>query len=796
MVRAPLVPVCFAFLLGILLAARLPLPLSLTLTGICIGAAVASHRRPVIAQWLLLLAVAGLGTARMSATCRLPAHHIARVATEAPRHVTLRGIVQSDPVTAPTPFGDTSVSAIIAVQALNDRAAWRTTTGLARATILHPSVALQYGDEITLQGTLREPPAPGNPGMFDYRAFLARQGVRALLRVSRRDDVVVVRHHQGRWLTRIAYRWRARLIALIRRYLPPQDAGMLAALLVGDRSDLSPDLTDAFILTGTMHIIAISGFNVGLLAMCALWLLRVCWAPRRWRIAATMALLGLFMVMTGGHAPVVRATVMAWVVLGGMLLSRAGAITNSLALAALLILAWSPHQLGDPGFQLSFAAVIALVTIAPRVMAAIERTRRGAAFTSTRVRRYAVELAVATLAATLGVAPLVLHHFGVISPIGLVANLLVVPLASLLVIGGLGFLLLAHLMGILAAGAGWWLAQLLHVWVAVTMWCARVPGGGWYVAPLPWWGVALLYACGLLAWYRRELKLPEARLMLVWLLLFNGWVWARALTPAAHELRVTALDVGHGDAILVECPERGRFLIDGGAGGAYDQGRRVIAPYLRSRGIRRLDAVVVMHPDSDHVGGLASVLASFDVGAVLENGDEKPTAAFAQYRAIVARKHIPRFVVARGDRVLGFPDVNIEVVHPGHDAALHGNDRSLIVRLRHGATTFLFTGDADEAGLASLLMHEPHLRADVLKVPHHGSALGPLTERFFAQLDPSIAIISMTVHAATPLPHPLTLAALDRAGVECYLTGRDGAVTITSDGRQVHVAAHRRAASR
>ena len=212
----------------------------------------------------------------------------------------------------------------------------------------------------------------------------------------------------------------------------------------------------------------------------------------------------------------------------------------------------------------------------------------------------------------------------------------------------------------------------------------------------------------------------------------------------------------------------------------------MIAPYLRARGIRRLDAVVVTHPDSDHVGGLASVLASFDVGAVLENGDEKPTAAFAQYHAIVAR----------GDRVLGFPDVNIEVVHPGHDAALHGNDRSLIVRVRHGATTFLFTGDADEAGLASLLTREPHLRADVLKVPHHGSALGPLTERFFAQLDPSIAVISMTAHAAQPLPHPLTLAALDRAGVECYLTGRDGAVTISSDGRQVHVAAHRRAASR
>jgi len=790
MLRSPLVPICLAFLLGLLLAPLRPVPLvwssGLALVGV--GMAVVGRRRPRLAQWSLLLAVTLVGMARWTLGEHQPPHQLATWTAETPRVVRVQGIVTSDPVETMTSFGEPMTTALLDVQALRDDGTWQPTTGRLRITWMQPTQSLAYGDALLIEGALTRPRTPGNPGTFDLATSWARQGVHARLRVRPHDGVALLRRGQGHVLHATAYRLRRMARQCLQRVLPPEHGQLLAALLLGDRTGLSPELEEALVLTGTMHIMAISGFNVGILACALLWLLRMLWVPRCWRLLLTMACLGLFMLMTESRAPVVRATVMAWVVLGGMLLHRESTIYNSLALAALLLLGWNPRQLGDAGFQLSFAAVVALVTLTPRLTSACQSTACGQWLLQRRWGGACARLGLVSCAAWLGVTPLVLHHFGVLTPVAVLANMVVVPLMSGLLLLGALLVVVTSLSALVGAWCGWLVSHCAHLALVTVHAWAHVPWGGWYVAPLPWWGVMLLYGCGCLVWFRRQLKLPEARVAMVWLLVVNVWVWGRALTPPSQELRMTALDVGHGDAILLEFPQRGRLLIDGGMS---DQGRWTIAPFLRARGIRRLDAVVLTHPDGDHVGGLATVLQSFDVGAVVENGDEKSTAGFQRYRALVEAKHIPRLVVNRGDRLVGFPDVTLDVLHPGPRDQLPANDRSLILRVRHGARTFLLCGDADETGLAALLRADAALRADVLKVPHHGSDLGRITHPFITQVEPSIAVISMVEHSAQALPHPTVLKALDRFGVECYLTGRDGATTIRSDGRELRVTAYR-----
>jgi len=614
-------------------------------------------------------------------------------------------------------------------------------TGRILLGLYGPPPPLAEGQRIAVDARLERPVGFRDPGVFDAAARLAREGIHVTGSASA-TRVVPLEPPAPPWPARV----RRFALAAFAERLPPASAGLLGGLVLGNRTALPADVQDAFRRAGVFHVLAVSGFNVALLAGAVWTLARAAGGGRRAAAAGgIVAVLG-FAAVVGPEPSVIRATIMAVLVLAAVLLDREASVTNSLALAALVILAARPGDLLDPGFQLSFAATVGIVA-APMPRGAV-----------------AAALAV-SLAAQLAVLPVALVHFNQLSTIGIVANLAAVPLAGAATVLGL-LAMVAAAVGDLAAaavfGAVW---PLLLVLRAVAALAAAVPGAVIHL-PAPGAGAVVAYAAGLggalAAWHWRTRR-AACRTLAAGAALALVTAAALAalpiLTRGDGRLRVTVLDVGQGDAIVVETPDGRAVVVDAGAGGPWrlDAGERAVAPFLWNRGVLTLHATLTTHADIDHAGGMAALRRFF---AITESWDD-----------------------AAGPRSVGGALLTpIAADVPGG----RRNDRATMLRVELGLASVLLASDVEAAGERALFEARIPLGATVLKVGHHGASTSS-TAPFLAAVRPTVAIVS--VGARNPYGHPDAgaLARLAAVGARVYRTDRDGAVLVETDGRTLSV---------
>ena len=375
--RAPLVPVTAAFLLGILLATHVPLaPLGLVGAGLLSAGLVCRGRRRAKTRLLALLALwLCLGMARMAAWQAHPDAQLRDLLSDEPQATQVHGVVLDDGAIT-VMNGQRGQRCVLSLRHARLGGRWRPIHGRVQARLAPlekrsaltglaaGALAVSYGDELVTEGAWSRVPAPGNPGQYDWRASLARKRIHGLLRVRPFDGLVVLRSGQGNPLLDAVFRWRRRWATLIERHFAPSHAGLLLAALLGARTEMEEDIEEAFVTTGTIHLLVISGFNVGIIALLLEWLLKLLGVPWRLRLAGGALGVGGYCLLTGLAPPVARATVMAWVVLGAFALDRVISWPNTAAAAALVILWVEPSQLFDPGFQLSFGAVLSLLAFA------------------------------------------------------------------------------------------------------------------------------------------------------------------------------------------------------------------------------------------------------------------------------------------------------------------------------------------------------------------------------------------------------------------------------------------------
>jgi competence protein ComEC len=726
----------------------------------------ASAARLVAGTIALLVAVACAGILR-AATPPLPPDHLARVPGLAV--ATLAGRVASEP----TSRGPQFTSLLLDVDTLVSGESTRAVRGRVLVSLYGAPPPLAEGQRIFGEFRLRPPRSFRNPGAFDYAAHLARRDIH-LLASSRADRLTLLTADAPPW--RVVIKRRA--LAIMHGALPPASAALLAGLLLGERAELPQETHEAFRRAGVYHVLAVSGFNVALLAAAVFAMLTLVGVPRRAVAVVAIAVVIGFAFVVGPEPSVLRAAIMGVILLSGLALERETRVLNSVAAAALAILALRPGDLMDPGFQLSFGATLGLVLLGSPLASALGR--RG-------VPSWLASGVAVSLAAQLAVTPVMLAHFNQLSLIGVVANLAVVPLAAVATVAGLLAVVLALASDVLGGALfdGVWLVLLalrasVHLAALVPAAMIHLPAPPWPATVAFHAGLALgalalrsapspgVSAAGTASWHRRALATLAAAGVLGGTLI-ELWPVVR---PADGKLRATFLDVGQGDAIAIELPDGRTVLVDAGPGGPgrLDAGARVVAPFLWNRGVQRLALVVPTHEDADHAGGVPSILERFHVKEVWSTpGATGPDGS--------------------GYRRRWFGDVAVGVLHPpeaGLPASRRGlaadrNNGSLVLRVDFGLVSLLLTGDIEHEAEEHVLASGAPLRSLVLKVGHHGGARST-TDAFLDAVSPSFAVVSAGAGNRFGHPAPSTLERLRRAGARIYRTDEQGAIELETDG--------------
>ena len=683
------------------------------------------------------------------------------------------------------------------VEAIRRWDSWMQYSGSAAVTVVRShrdstNLQLDYGARVLLFGQLGPPPEARNPGEFSPRRYFQANGISLVFFARGHRTVVVLDSSGGTWWMREAVvPVRKMVLAEIDRTIGGEKGEFLKGLLIGERSGIPVTTRQAFVNAGVAHVLAVSGSNVAVVAMVLVLLLGLFRLPRWVCSIAVAAGLLFYMMLTGNQPPVVRATIMAVVVLLGRLLERKTNAYNVLGVSALVILAIDSRQLYDVGFQLSFGAVLSIVYLYPKLNAWVSiidgRTRLR------RIALWLIRLCAVSLAATVGTLPLTALSFGRISIIGILANMIVIPATSLSVV--LGFVsslccVLSPFVGSVYAGVN---DVVLQCTLAVTECSGGLPFA--YIDTLRFRPVdavpfyAFLSFC--IYFGRPVIARKLFILLLIGLDLALLWPDGPAHVRTRGTLRVSIIDVGEGDAVLVEFPRGEIMLVDAGPlTGTYDAGEMVVVPFLRRRGITRVDLLVLTHPHSDHFGGAPSVIRHFDVKRVVDSGQPERSSLYSNYMGAVNASGAPRLTVKKGEMIDASSDVRVYVLSPipellvtdTLDQKANLNNTSVVLRIVYGSISLLLAGDAERLSEDWMTSsYGDFLCSTMLKAGHHGSSTSS-SEQFLKCVRPSFVAISVGKNNKFHHPSASVLRRFGSMELEIMRTDDDGAIIVETDG--------------
>ena len=642
------------------------------------------------------------------------------------------------------------------------------------------------GRRIELPVTFRRPARYLNDGVADFERDLALDGI--ALNASAKSALLVGLVARGSLVEEVSAEVRALVRRRVARWVGsahPLAAGIVTAILIGDRTGLPDDVRTRLQAAGTYHVIAISGGNIAILAALMSAALLVTGMSGRWTSVTIVLGVVAYATVVNAGPSVWRATATAVAYLVARVIDHRAPPWNAMAVSAALLACTAPLDVRDAGFALTFGATAAIVETAAR----LPRLTAGSP-SLLHVRTWVVATIAASAAAEIVLLPIAASVFSRVTCAGLVLNLAAVPLMTIAQVAGLV---------VVAGGDVEWIASAaggLAAWAAATL-----VGSARLIDLLPWLAIrvpapsvslVVVYYVSLAA----ALWLPgRARAVIVaacGVLILTGAVPAVRPHPNDGRMRVTAFDVGQGDSLLVQTPGGHSIVVDtGGAGldgAAFDIGGRVLTPALWARGVRRLDVLAITHGDPDHIGGAAALVRDLKPRELWQGVDVPRHEPSRNLRTTALEHGITPTGRIAGDTVR-VDEVSIRVLHPPvpeWERQRVRNDDSLVLEVRHGDVAILLTGDISAAIEQAILPRLTPARIRILKVGHHGSRTSTSQELLDAW-KPQVAIISCGRGNRFGHPVPEVIGRLEMAGVAIYRTDRDGQVTIASDGREVNV---------
>jgi competence protein ComEC len=737
--RQPVVGLALMAAMGIIIADVLPLPgaalIAVTIIlAICI---VIVACRPTL---LVTYVIVGLGffVLHNLETSNTEGQQLADELGGRPRVVTAMGCVITEPKIAPSGFA----TFLLKLKSIEfegrkqpTRAVWQ----------VRWKGAPEFGDELKLFGIAEVIAPPRNPGEFDMRSYLARHDVRRMLFVRYSEDGTLIRHGGGNPILRLAQKSRAWMQNALCRGLEnaPEVQNFLSGIVLGLRHQTPEDIEEPFQQTGTLHLFAVAGLHVGIVAALLWMLAMVARLSRKWAAALIIPLLLFYAAVTGLHVSSIRAAVMSSILFGGLFFERKVFVLNSLAAAAFFLLCWNTNELFSTGFQLSFAVVGAIILFAdpfaeflqrrtapdpflPRSLLRGPQRRMHAAF------EWLCRGTGVSLAAWVGSLPLVLWYFYIVTPISLVANLIVVPIAFFILAIALLSLLSTPLLPGLAVifnNANWLLVQLV---MGIVQFLAHVPGGHFYVEHPHW--------------------------------------------PEKLVAKITVLDVGAGAAVHLQTGSA-NWLLDCGNERTY---QRVVREYLHWAGINRLSSLLLTHGDALHLGGTAQLLDDFPQIRVVDNAAPDHSGAHRKVQHLFRERGIKLDNLFAGDSFRLSRDVTAHVLFPPRNfSAPIADDQAYVIHLVVApATWILFMSDSGIKTEQALLASGLNLQSDIIiKGQHHSGESG--SDAFFDATRPRLIIATSRDFPGYERISDAWVENIRKRGIKLFRQDEAGAVTLS-----------------
>jgi len=774
--------------------------------------AILNSKKRIVSHLYIYIALLFFGIAYYANSITLPPEHISYYLSDEPREIIVRGEIVSDPLTSTTFYGTHKNSFLLKADACRQDSGWWKTTGLVKVDVYSDNEkTMSFGDVVILKGFISKVSCLKNPGLFNYSNYLKIKEIYCFLKVRNGLVSVCAKNKTNRFKD-IAYSLRRGMRDSFDRYLDAEHSGFIKTILIGDRSDLGYGIKEDFIKTGTVHILAISGLHVGLIATLILWLFSMLGLPKKLNLIFTLIFLIFYSFVAGSNPPVIRAVIMFFMFAAGYLINRDSDTLNTLSLAAFLILLWNPKELFDPSFQLSFASVGSIIILAPKIDKLLGLDSKQQKSLLSKMKIYILKCSSVSVAAWLGTSPLISIYFSMVSPVAILANLIVIPMlflvisvSFLLFLAALASSIFASLIGQTLCAIENMLFFINHIFSELSFAYLRVGSISAGFLALYYAFISLWCLPETVNFERIRIRKPQALLLL--LLAFNILIWGGYMNSCKGYLKILFFDVGQGDSVFIEFPKKGNMLIDAGGGeegGKVDAGKSVIAPYLWSRGINKIDLVLISHFHEDHFGGMVYILKNFKVGCVVDNGDiDNGTKIYDAYIRILKAKKIRRITVTDGCLISSFPDAKLFILNPQEKSTSYlsseiqsprgsfdlskgpnsaagqiiGNDNSIVLKLTYKNFSALFCGDATCNAMKRLNSYGEFLRSDVIKIPHHGGHLGDedIVKDFFRKVSARIAVTSagnINNFRNRPQKKSDITAALN------YNTGQSGAISI------------------
>ncbi len=619
--------------------------------------------------------------------------------------------------------------------------------------------SIKYGDSLYIEGEFKQPEEARNYKGYNYKQYLKTKKIIGTVEL---EKVKILKSSNGSFIHNIQKYIRD----TINGTLTDEEGNLLLAILLGDKDKLSEDIQESFKTSNLSHMLAVSGAHVSYIILGLTYVLQNSIIGKKNGKIVCIIFLLAFMAITNFTPSVTRACIMAILTLFSSIIYRKSDVYTNISVVALITLIFNPYSLLDLGFQLSYGGTIGIIIFIKRIQ---EKK------SNSKVINYIKQMALVSIYANIIIIPIMMYHFNTVSFTFIISNIMASPILGIIVITGFLFIIASITVKPLTRLIAIFIKPILSILIKISQICSKLPFSNILVVTPYMFNVISYYA--IILYCIKSKKNNKCKIiicLLIVLILINFIIY---IFP--QKLRIFFIDVGQGDSTLIITPDKKTVLIDGGGSDSFDVGEKVLLPYLLDRRILKIDYVLISHFDTDHATGVAQILGKIDVSSIILTRQLEENDIYRHILSIAKEKKIKLIYVKEGD-VLKIGGIKISIIHPENKLMINNpmNNNSIVCKVEYNSFSMLLTGDIEMEAEELILRKNINLKADVLKVAHHGSKTST-TGEFLKAINPKVALIGVGKNNNFGHPSNEVIQRLKENGTRIYRTDENGEISIT-----------------